>query len=102
MSMGSNSGYAKLEKTRLNKPGGPTLYPGFRESVAAYFVEHGVSWWVGGDGPTESPISSQVACINHVEPARLRSELALNLARKHVRDAIEVLWPSGGGESRQR
>ncbi|HUI39041.1 MAG TPA: hypothetical protein VLY22_00300 [Candidatus Nitrosotalea sp.] len=79
------------EKRRLSTLGGPSLYPGFRERILAYYREHGIAWWGGGEEPTENPISSQVACINHLEPARLDRELALHIARRHLPDAVDVL-----------
>ena len=88
--------YRENERARFVLCNGPALYKPFRDGILAYFRRHEISWWGGGDGPTENPISSQVACINHLEPVRLSSELALNLARKHVADAIEVLPIEGG------
>ena len=46
--------------------------------------------------PTGHLNSSQVACVNHLEPARLHRELALNIARKHMPEAIDVLPVEGG------
>lgn len=89
--IGSRLNYRENERARLIVLGGPSLYQPFLEGILAYYREHGISWWGGGDEPTENPISSQVACINHLEPARLSSDLALNFARKHIPDAIAVL-----------
>jgi hypothetical protein len=36
-------------------------------------------------------IFSQVACINHLEPARLNRERALSIARKHLPGAIDAV-----------
>jgi hypothetical protein len=88
--------YATSEKRRVTALGGPSLYPGFRERILAYYREYGIAWWGAGEGPTESVISSQVACINHLEPARLNRELALSIARKYLPDAIDVLPVEGG------
>jgi hypothetical protein len=96
MSVRNSYDYAKSEKTRLKKLAGPALYSRFRDRILAYYREQGISWWGGGEGPTESPISSRIACINHLEPVRLHRELALNVARKHVLDAIDVLPVEGG------
>jgi hypothetical protein len=87
----SKFNYRENERARLSVLGGPSLYRPFLEGVLTYYREHGISWWGGGDEPTENPISSQLACINHLEPVRLSSDLALNLARKHIPDAIAVL-----------
>jgi len=94
--IGSRLNFRDNERARLIVLGGPSLYQPLREGILAYYREHGISWWGGGDGPTENPISSQIACINHLEPARLSSELALDLARKHVPNAITVLPIDGG------
>lgn len=94
--MGKSSEYAKREKVRLGELGGPSLYPAFRERILAYYGEHGIAWWGGGEVPTESSISSQLACINHLEPARLNHDLALNVARRHLPDAVEVLPVENG------
>jgi hypothetical protein len=94
--MGLGSEFAHREKARLIAIGGETLYPSFREAIMRYYREHSISWWGGSEGPTDNPISSQVACINHLEPARLHRGIALELARKHVADAIDVLPIEGG------
>ncbi len=83
--------FANSEKARLLQLGGATLYPPFREGVTKYYRDHSIAWWGGADTPTDSPISSQVSCINHLEPARLDHTVALQLVRKHVPDATEVL-----------
>src|SRR5690242_485107 len=85
------SAYALSELSRLRRLGGETLYPVLREAILAYYRDHGISWWGGGDEPTASPISSQVACINHLEPARQHHDAALALARRVQPQAAEVL-----------
>jgi len=94
--MARDSAFARSEKARLIALGGASLYPPFREGVLKYYKDYSITWWGGSDGPTDSPISSQVACINHLEPARLNHEVAIQLARKHIRDAAEVLPIEGG------
>jgi hypothetical protein len=94
--MARDSAFARSEKARLIALGGASLYPPFREGVLKYYKDYCITWWGGSDGPTDSPISSQVACINHLEPARLNHEVAIQLARKHIRDAAEVLPIEGG------
>jgi hypothetical protein len=84
------------EKARLIALGGASLYPPFCEGVLKYYNDYCITWWGGSDGPTDSPISSQVACINHLEPALLNHEVAIQLARRHIRDAAEVLPIEGG------
>jgi hypothetical protein len=83
--------FVSSERARLSQLGGDSLFPDLRPSALAYFEKHGIAWWGGGPTPTESAISSQLACINHLEPARLDGDLALSLARNVVPDAVEVL-----------
>ena len=85
------SAYALSELARLRRVGGETLYPEFREAVLVYYRDHGISGWGGGDQPTASPISSQIACINHLELARQHHDVALALARRVQPQAGEVL-----------
>ena len=94
--MDRDSTFAKRENARLLKLGGATLYPPFREGIMTYYKEHSIAWWGGTGNPTESPISSQVSCINHLEPVRIDQKVALQFARKHVPDAAEVLPTEGG------
>jgi hypothetical protein len=85
------SAYALSEASRLRRLGGETLFPDFREAALSYYRDHHIAWWGGGPEPTASPISSQVACVNHLEPARERHEFALTLARNVQPDADAVL-----------
>lgn len=94
--MAQDGAFAKSEKARLAALGGASLYPPFREGVIEYYNHYAITWWGGSDGPTDSPISSQVACINHLEPARLNHQVALQLARRYIPDAAEVLPVEGG------
>jgi len=94
--MAQDGAFAKSEKARLISLGGASLYSLFREGVLEYYNNYCITWWGGRDGPTDSPISSQVACINHLEPARLNHEVAIKLARRYVPDAAEVLPIEGG------
>jgi hypothetical protein len=94
--MTQDSGFAKREKARLIALADVSLYPPFREGVMRYYNDYCITWWGGSDGPTDSPISSQVAWINHLEPARLNREVAMQFALRHVPDAAEVLPIEGG------
>jgi hypothetical protein len=94
--MAQDSGFARSEKARLIALADVSMYPPFREGVLRYYNDYCISRWGGSDRPTESPISSQVACINHLEPARLNHEVAIRFARRHVPDAAEVLPIEGG------
>jgi hypothetical protein len=61
------------------------LYEGIRASALEYFERHGIAWWVSkwdarssalGGLPTGHLNSSQVACVNHLEPARVDAMVA--------------------------
>ena len=84
------SDYAEGELVRLRVLGGPCLYPEFVAQVTTYFAGRGIAWWGGGAGPTDSPISSQIACINHLEPARTDREAALALAQRLEPSVVDV------------
>jgi hypothetical protein len=78
------------------------LLASVRDSALDYFDRHRIRWWLSPaeeaeraalTSPLKAPTghlnSSQVACVNHLEPARLDSELALAIARRldpHVRE----------------
>lgn len=66
-----------------------TLHESYRERTLAYFAKHRIKWWssrydvgrpaLAADGvgaPTGHLNSSQVAAVNHLEPARLDETLA--------------------------
>ena len=86
------------------------LLPCIRESAIDYFEQHRIKWWLGKAEETERaalavPVtaptghlsSSQVACVNHLEAARLDSELALALARRLDPRVREVRDTGEGG-----
>jgi hypothetical protein len=74
-----------------------TLHPAVRDDALRAFEVRRIKWWRHGDdageapGPTRLLRSSQVACVNHLEPARTRRPLALAVARSVVPDAEDVL-----------
>jgi len=76
-----------------------TLHKSVRKTSLAYFTKHKIKWWTsrwdtgrptlqrGETGlPTGHLNSSQVACVNHLEPARLDR----NLARRIVQSLDET------------
>ena len=74
------------------------LHPTLRKSALDYFALRGIKWWrwppadsQEPPGPTRLLRSSQVACVNHLMPARDDEELALLVARSVVPDAQDVL-----------
>lgn len=62
-----------------------------------YFERHDIAWWGGGPGPTDSPISSQVACVNHLEPARVDRDVALEVLRSVLPEASDAVAVEDGG-----
>lgn len=66
------------------------IYPAFSEDVAKYFSDHAIAWWGGTGAPPENPVSSQVACVNHLDPARQDERVALAVARS-VLEAVESM-----------
>lgn len=69
---------------------GVVIYPAFSEDVAKYFSDHAITWWGGTGAPPENPVSSQVACVNHLDPARQDERVALAVARS-VLEAVEAM-----------
>ncbi len=73
-----------------------TLEPSVRDSALLFFSDRGIQWWTYRDEPGGRPTSllrsSQVACVNHLEPARLDERLAVALGRAVGLD------PAGGVE----
>lgn len=62
-----------------------TLHASIRESALAYFERHRIKWWTSRwdqrtnemeARPTGHLNSSQVACVNHLEPARVDRNVA--------------------------
>jgi hypothetical protein len=87
-----------------------TLHEGVRESALAYFAKHKIKWWtsrwdVGRPKlqddqvglPTGHLNSSQVACINHLEPARLERKLARSIAHNLDETLVDVQPVEDGG-----
>lgn len=86
------------------------LHKRYREQTLAYFAKHKIKWWtsqydVGRPelGPNEvgSPTghlnSSQVACVNHLEPARLDETLAAKLLANVDPALVQPLPVEDGG-----
>jgi hypothetical protein len=77
-----------------------------RDSARAYFDGNDIAWWLSNPEraerktlgiaekrPTGHLNSSQIACVNHLEPARVDGELALMVARNldaRVRDVRDT------------
>jgi hypothetical protein len=80
------------------------IHEKFRESVLSYFSTHRIKWWLSkaeshyrrslaepDERPTGDLNSSQLACINHLDPARRDRGLALALAKRVEPAIVDVL-----------
>jgi hypothetical protein len=87
-----------------------TLHKSVRETALAYFTKHKIKWWTSrwdtgrprldkneAGPPTGHLNSSQVACVNHLEPARIDRELARGIARNVDQTFVDVLAVEDGG-----
>jgi hypothetical protein len=87
-----------------------TLHESVRDTALAYFNTHGIKWWTsrwdvgrpalqpGEVGlPTGHLNSSQVACVNHLEPARLDRDLARQIVRSLDEALVDVQPVEDGG-----
>lgn len=77
-----------------------TLHPSVRDSAVFYFRDSGIRWGTyrddQGGRPTSLLRSSQVACVNHLEPARLDERLVIALGRALGLDPVGGLAIEGG------
>lgn len=65
------------------------LYEPIRTDVLEYFKQNNVAWW--GGKLTNHPLSSQVACLNHLFPIRNDKEAVLSIVKQVCPDIIDVL-----------
>jgi hypothetical protein len=78
-------------------------------SALAYFDSHEIAWWSSDEErqerkrlglshklPTGHLNSSQIACVNHLEPARVDREVALAVAR-NIEPRVSEVRESGEG-----
>jgi len=65
------------------------LYEPIREVVLEYFKQNNVAWW--GGKLTNHPLSSQVACLNHLFPIRNDKEAVLSIVKQVCPDIVDVL-----------
>lgn len=65
------------------------LYEPIREDVLDYFKRNNVAWW--GGKLTNHPLSSQVACLNHLFPIRNDKEAVLSIVQQLVPEIVDVL-----------
>jgi restriction endonuclease-like protein len=87
-----------------------TLHASYRERTLGYFAKHKIKWWtsrwdvgrppLGPDdvgAPTGHLNSSQVAAVNHLEPARLDVDVARNVLANVDRTLVEPVPVEDGG-----
>jgi hypothetical protein len=60
-----------------------------RDSIQNYFKENGIAWWNGK--LTNHPLSSQIACLNHLFPIREDKNAVLAIIKKICPDIEDVL-----------
>lgn len=85
-----NGTYAGRQHPFALQDGENNIYAPIRESVKNYFSENRISWW-GGKAVTTHPLSSQVACLNHLFPIRSDKDAVLSIARTVDPAIIDVL-----------
>jgi hypothetical protein len=77
------------------------LHEGFRDEALGYFVRHKIRWWTSrsdiGRPPGGHLNSSQVACVNHLEPARLDADVARSVLAALDPDLVEPIAVEDGG-----
>lgn len=65
------------------------LYPAIYDDCWDYFKHNSIAWWSGK--PTNHPLSSQVACLNHLFAIRNDRQAVLDIVRQIEPDISEVL-----------
>ena len=65
------------------------LYAPVRKAALEYFEVNGIQWW-GGKTVTNHPLSSQVACLNHLFPLRDDPKAVLAIAQTICPDITGV------------
>lgn len=86
------------------------LHKAYRDETLGYFARHKIKWWssrydlgrpaLGPDdvgSPTGHLNSSQVACVNHLEPARLDANVARRVLANIDGDLVEPVPVEDGG-----
>jgi hypothetical protein len=76
------------------------LYPAVAATAIPFFANHQIKWWTSryesAGSPTSHLLSSQIACVNHLEPARLDRRLACGVARGLGLDAVDTVGVDAG------
>jgi len=64
------------------------LFAPARKTILDYFKQNKISWWNGQ--LTNHPLSSQVACLNHLFPLREDKQAVLSIIKNIYPDIIDV------------
>ena len=74
------------------------LWEGIRENAIDYFKNNNIAWWTGGvnNEPNGHLLSSQIACINHLYPARQIEDMANHIVRQ-IDPSLERAFQLDGG-----
>lgn len=65
------------------------LYEPIRNDVLDYFKQNNIAWW--GGKLTNHPLSSQVACLNHLFPIRNDKDAVLSIVKQVLPEIVDVL-----------
>lgn len=79
-----NKNYPFILENNLNN-----LYEPIRNDVLDYFKNNNIAWW--GGKLTNHPLSSQVACLNHLFPIRNDKDAVLSIVQQVLPDIVDVL-----------
>ena len=75
-----NGLFRKKQHPFILKDRNNNFYSKIRCEAIEYFADNNISWW-GGRVPTNHPLSSQIACVNHLFPIRQDEEAVLAIAK---------------------
>jgi len=79
-----NKNYPFILENNLNN-----LYEPIRNDVLDYFKNNNIAWW--GGKLTNHPLSSQVACLNHLFPIRNDKDAVLSIVQQVLPEIVDVL-----------
>lgn len=79
-----NKNYPFILENNLNN-----LYEPIRNDVLDYFKNNNIAWW--GGKLTNHPLSSQVACLNHLFPIRNDKDAVLSIVKQVLPEIVDVL-----------
>lgn len=65
------------------------LYSPVRDEILEYFKNNNIGWWNGK--LTNHPLSSQIACLNHLFPMRDNKKTILTMVKNFHPDIVDIL-----------